>query len=114
MIDHQVDVAAPHTAASTEVVQREFAQRGYQLMLSVTAGDPVQERSSLRTLVDHSAAGVIVVGSDSEATGELRAITSLWPARSTASTSPADQSEKYSRSPCQRGDSTGAFISQGA
>jgi LacI family transcriptional regulator len=32
----------------------------------------VQERSSLRTLVDHSAAGVIVVGSDSEATEELR------------------------------------------
>ncbi len=59
-----------HTIA--EVVQREFARRGYQLMLSVTAGDPVQERSSLRTLVDHSAAGVIVVGSDSEATEELR------------------------------------------
>jgi LacI family transcriptional regulator len=59
-----------HTIA--EVVQREFAQRGYQLMLSVTAGDPVQERSSLRTLVDHSAAGVIVVGSDSEAAEELR------------------------------------------
>jgi LacI family transcriptional regulator len=59
-----------HTIA--EVVQREFAQRGYQLMLSVTAGDPEQERSSLHTLVDHSAAGVIVVGSDSEATEELR------------------------------------------
>ena len=55
-----------------EVVQRELARRGYQLMLSVTAGDPVQERSALRTLVDHSAAGVIVVGSDSEATEELR------------------------------------------
>jgi LacI family transcriptional regulator len=59
-----------HTIA--EVVQRELAQRGYQLMLSVTAGDPVQERSSLHTLVDHSAAGVIVVGSDNEATDELR------------------------------------------
>jgi LacI family transcriptional regulator len=59
-----------HTIA--EVVQRELAHRGYQLMLSVTAGDPVQERSSLHTLVDHSAAGVIVVGSDSEATDELR------------------------------------------
>lgn len=58
--------------AIAEVVQREFARRGYQLMLSVTAGDPVQERSSLRTLVDHSVAGVIVVGSDSEATEELR------------------------------------------
>ncbi len=55
-----------------EVVQRELARRGYQLMLSVTAGDPVQERSALRTLADHRAAGVIVVGSDSEATEELR------------------------------------------
>ena len=36
-----------HTIA--EVVQREFARRGYQLMLSVTGGDPVQERSALRT-----------------------------------------------------------------
>src|SRR5262249_59977452 len=35
-----------------------------------------------------------------------RAITSLCPARSTATISPADQSEKYNRSPCQRGDST--------
>ena len=55
-----------------EVVQREFARRGYQLMLSVTGGDPVQERSALRILVDHSAPGVIVVGSDSEANGKLR------------------------------------------
>ena len=55
-----------------EVVQREFARRGYQLMLSVTAGDPAAERAALRTLADHSAAGVIVVGSDSEATEELR------------------------------------------
>jgi LacI family transcriptional regulator len=62
--------ASFHTIA--EVVQREFARRGYQLMLSVTGGDPVQERSALHTLADHSAAGVIVVGSDSEATDELR------------------------------------------
>jgi LacI family transcriptional regulator len=59
-----------HTIA--EVVQREFAKGGYQLMLSVTGGDPMQERSSLRILVDHNAAGAIVVGSDSEATEELR------------------------------------------
>jgi LacI family transcriptional regulator, galactose operon repressor len=62
--------ASFHTIA--EVVQREFARRGYQLVLSVTGGDPAQERSSLRILVDHSAAGAIVVGSDSEATEELR------------------------------------------
>jgi LacI family transcriptional regulator len=59
-----------HTIA--EVVQHECARRGYQLMLSVTSGDPVQERSALRILVDYSAAGVIVVGSDNEATEELR------------------------------------------
>jgi LacI family transcriptional regulator len=59
-----------HTIA--EVVQRELAARGYQLLLSVTGGDPVQERSALHNLADHSAAGVIVVGSDSEATDELR------------------------------------------
>jgi len=59
-----------HTIA--EVVQREMAQHGYQLMLSVTGGDPVTERSALRTLTEHNAAGVIVVGSDSAATGELR------------------------------------------
>jgi hypothetical protein len=35
-----------------------------------------------------------------------RATTSVSPARSTARTSPADQSEKYNRSSCQRGDST--------
>jgi hypothetical protein len=35
-----------------------------------------------------------------------RAATSQRPSRSTASTSPADQSEKYSRPACQRGDST--------
>jgi LacI family transcriptional regulator len=61
-----------HTIA--EVVQREVARRGYQLMLSVTGGDPVQERSALHTLVDHSVAGVIVVGSDSAATEELRGL----------------------------------------
>jgi LacI family transcriptional regulator len=62
--------ASFHTIA--EVVQRELARRGYQLLLSVTGGDAVQERSALHTLADHSAAGVIVVGSDSEATDELR------------------------------------------
>jgi LacI family transcriptional regulator len=62
--------ASFHTIA--EVVQRELARRGYQLLLSVTGGDPVQERSALHNLADHSAAGVIVVGSDGEATDELR------------------------------------------
>jgi len=62
--------ASFHTIA--EVVQLELAKRGYQLLLSVTGGDPRQERSALHTLADHSAAGVIVVGADSEATDELR------------------------------------------
>jgi LacI family transcriptional regulator len=62
--------ASFHTIA--EVVQRELARRGYQLLLSVTGGDPAAERSALHNLADHSAAGVIVVGADSEATDELR------------------------------------------
>src|ERR1700730_6079574 len=36
-----------------EVVQREFARRGYQLMLSITGGDPVAERAVLRISVAH-------------------------------------------------------------
>jgi LacI family transcriptional regulator len=55
-----------------DVARREFARHGYQLMLSITDGDPVLERSTLGILVDYNAAGVIVVGSDSEAAGELR------------------------------------------
>lgn len=57
-----------------EVVQRECAAQGFQLMLSVTGGDRLQERAALHTLGDHSAAGVIVVGSDNEASDELRAL----------------------------------------
>ena len=57
-----------------EVVQRELARRGFQLMLTVTGGDPAAERAALRTLAEHSAAGVIVVGSDGEASEELRAL----------------------------------------
>jgi len=61
-----------HTIA--EVVQRELARHGYQLMLTVTAGDPAAERAALRTLAEHTAAGVIVVGSDGAASEELRAL----------------------------------------
>lgn len=61
-----------HTIA--EVVQRELARHGYQLMLTVTAGDAAAERAALRTLAEHTAAGVIVVGSDGAASEELRAL----------------------------------------
>jgi len=61
-----------HTIA--EVVQRELAGRGFQLMLTVTSGDPAAERAALRTLAEHSAAGVIVVGSDGAASEELRTL----------------------------------------
>jgi LacI family transcriptional regulator len=43
-------------------------------MLTVTAGDPASERAALRTLAEHTAAGVIVVGSDGAASEELRAL----------------------------------------
>src|ERR1700744_6203282 len=59
-----------HTVA--EVIQREVASRGFQLMLTVTAGDPAAERAAVRTLAEHSAAGVSVVGADDGASEELR------------------------------------------
>src|SRR6266498_571663 len=69
--------------------------------------DPSGSRRSNRPSGDETItsrpSGSQAVHSGSDAT---RAITSLRPPRSTATTSPADQSEKYSRSPCQRGDST--------
>jgi LacI family transcriptional regulator len=61
-----------HTIA--EVVQHELARHGFQLMLTVTAGDPAAERAALRTLAEHNAAGVIVVGADDGASEELRAL----------------------------------------
>jgi LacI family transcriptional regulator len=61
-----------HTIA--EVVQHELARRGFELMLTVTAGDPAAERAALRTLAGHSAAGVIVVSADDGASEELRAL----------------------------------------
>jgi LacI family transcriptional regulator len=61
-----------HTVA--EAIQREVARRGFQLMLTVTGGDPEAERAALRTLAEHSAAGVIVVGADDGASEELRAL----------------------------------------
>jgi LacI family transcriptional regulator len=61
-----------HTIA--EVVQRELASHDFQLMLTVTAGDPEAERAALRTMAEHSAAGVIVVGADDGASEELRTL----------------------------------------
>jgi LacI family transcriptional regulator len=55
-----------------EVVQRRLSEQGYHLVLSITGGDASEERSALRTLVDHNATGVILVSSDSEATSELK------------------------------------------
>jgi len=50
-----------------EVVQRQLASEGFQMLLSVTGGDPEQERLAVRVLSEHSAAGVIFVGSDAKA-----------------------------------------------
>jgi LacI family transcriptional regulator len=55
-----------------DVVGRRLAERGYQLVLSVTGGDAESERAALRTLIDHNATGVILVGSDTEATQDLQ------------------------------------------
>lgn len=53
------------------VVQQRLAERGLAMVLAVTDGDPEAERRALRTLIDHSATGVIVVGADTVATGDL-------------------------------------------
>ncbi len=66
-------------------------------------GLPAQQRPSGDETITSRPSGSQAVHSGSDSTC---AITSLWPARSTAMTSPADQSEKYNRSPCQRGDLT--------
>src|SRR5581483_3529925 len=69
--------------------------------------DPSASRRSSRPSGDETISrrpsGCQAVHSGSDSTW---AITSLRPSRSTASTSPAVQSEKYSRSSCHRGDST--------
>ena len=54
------------------VVQQRLAERGLAMVLAVTDGDPDAERRALRTLIDHTATGVIVVGADTLATGELQ------------------------------------------
>ncbi|MDR5699042.1 LacI family DNA-binding transcriptional regulator [Agromyces aerolatus] len=50
-----------HTIA--EVVQRKLSAEGYQLIISITDGDPRVEKELLMTLVDHGVDGVIVIGS---------------------------------------------------
>ena len=54
-----------------ERVQRQLAGCGYQMLLSVTGGDPAQELEALRVLADHAAEGVILVGADDTAIDEL-------------------------------------------
>lgn len=61
--------ASLHVIAA--VVQQQLADAGMQMMLSVTGGDAAHERAALRTLIDHNALGVIVVGSDLRANDEL-------------------------------------------
>src|SRR6266566_5842573 len=81
-------------------------QPGVPRSACVTRDPPGSRRSSRPSrdeTISSRPSGSQAVHSGSEST---RAITSLWPARSTATTSPAYQSEKYSRSSCQRGDST--------
>lgn len=50
-----------HTIA--EAVQRSLSAEGYQLILSMTDGDPHAERDLLLALADHGVDGVIVIGS---------------------------------------------------
>lgn len=58
--------ASFHTVA--EVVQRRAAAEGYQVLLCITDADPQREAAFLRTLQDHSADGVILIGSGKNVT----------------------------------------------
>jgi LacI family transcriptional regulator len=56
-----------------EIVQQQLADAGHQLVLSITGGDPGQERAALHTLMELDASGVVAVGSDNKAFAEVRA-----------------------------------------
>lgn len=54
-----------------EVVQQRLALAGLNLVLSITGGDTAQERAAVRSLVEHNAVGVVLVGADIESVSEL-------------------------------------------
>lgn len=55
-----------------EIVQQKMSEAGHHLVLSITGGDPVEERAALHTLMELNASGVVAVGSDSKAFAEVR------------------------------------------
>lgn len=56
-----------------EIMQQQLAEAGHQMVLSITGGDPEEERAALHTLMELGASGVVVVGSDTKAFAEVRA-----------------------------------------
>jgi len=62
----------PSYHAVAEVVQRQMAAAGYQLVLSVTGGDPAREREALQVLADHHAEGAVVVGAHEQTVAQIR------------------------------------------
>jgi len=54
-----------------EIVQQRMSEAGHHLVLSITGGDPAEERAALYTLMELNAAGVVAVGSDSKAFAEV-------------------------------------------
>ena len=56
-----------------EIVQQRLSEAGHHLVLSITDGDPLQEREALHTLMELNASGVVAVGSDPKAFAEVRA-----------------------------------------
>jgi LacI family transcriptional regulator len=55
-----------------EIVQQRMSEAGHHLVLSITGGDPAEERAALHTLMELNASGVVAVGSDSKAFAEVR------------------------------------------
>ena len=56
-----------------EIVQQRLSEAGHHLVLSITDGDPFQEREALHTLMELNASGVVAVGSDTKAFAEVSA-----------------------------------------
>jgi LacI family transcriptional regulator len=64
MMNNLINVSF-HTIA--EVVQRRAQDQGYQVILTITGGDPARERQLLTTLGDHKVDGILLIGSGQNA-----------------------------------------------
>lgn len=58
-----VDVRVPHYARTAYTIEREFSQRGYEVLLCNTGGELDETVKYLRTVVEKKVDGIVLVGS---------------------------------------------------